>query len=773
MVWRRAQAIGLLAVSVVAYWCLLQHGAFPPGSEEPRERRGRAETGAGPELEQEATSPAHGPPEDWMLRQRAYPRGIPAGALSRAATAADRVDAETARHTPAVLAPKWTLVGPTNIGGRVLDIALDPALPNTLYVAAATGGVWKSADAGATFTPLWPSNYPQAIGAIAAASDGTLLAGTGEASAGGGSLAYGGDGVYRSTDRGKTWANTGLSTSGAIGRIAVDPKDPKRVFVAAAGSLFNPGGERGLYRSTDEGITWTRVRAGANSTTGAVDVAIDPLNPNRVYVAMWDHIRSPDLRRYSGAGSGLFRSIDGGTKWKRLGGGLPPSTTDLGRIGLAVAPSNPSRLYAVVIRSGGVLEGFYSSSNGGDSWTKLPSDVQLTRSQATYGWWFGRVWVDPADENHVFVGGVPLMESFEGGRGWREEYEPHVDHHAMVWDDNVPGRVYLGTDGGVYRSDVNGAGEWVKAKYEPYTQFYTVDVGEQDSTHLVGGTQDNGSLRSYPGAWNEYYGGDGLANLISYEDLNAVYACAQYGYCARSTDGGDTFFDFTRATISARRNWLTPLVFDPNDPSVMYYAGDRLNRSTDGGQTWQVISPDLAGGPGRDKQYPFGTITTVAAAKTSASTILVGTDDGRLWFTTNLGQGWTHAQDPDLPSYWITRVAVDPANAKVAYATYSGYRAGVDEPYVVRTSDGGATWANITGNLPPAPVNDIVVHSKMLYVGTDVGVYLTRDSGRTWLSLGLGLPRTPVTDIRLHASTRTLFAATYGRGIYRIKLQAR
>ena len=708
------------------------------------------------------------PPEDGMLTARLYPIGVPDGALRRAGLQAERIERATARYASGVATPRWTFVGPANIGGRVLDLAIDPVRANTIYIAAASGGVWKSADAGATCTAIWPGKNAQAIGAIAIASDGTLYAGTGEAGPGGGSLTYGGDGIYRSKDRGATWKLVGLTNSGTIGRIVIDPKNPKRIFAAVAGSLFTPGGERGVYRSVDGGDTWKRVLAPVNKKTGAADLAIDPSNSKRLYVAMWEHMRYPDLRAYGGAGSGIYRSVDGGTTWKRLGGGLPDPSPQIGRIGIAVARSNPNRVYAIVVKANGSFHEFYVSNNRGETWSPAPRSGSLTESQSTYGWWFGRVWVDPADADHVFVGGVPLMESANGGSTWVEQWDPHVDHHAMAWDPRTSGRVYLGNDGGIYRSDSRGSSGWIVARSQPFTQYYTLDVSELDTTRIVGGTQDNGVTRSYPAStgWNMMLGGDGEAVLINYLNQNLVYGCYQYGNCYRSSDGGETI---TRMSATSQRfNWLSPLQFDPNNPSIMYFGGNLLNRSTDGGVTWQVISQDLSGGPGRDNVYPFGTITTVAAAKTDGRVLYVGTDDGRLWVTKNLGQNWTRAVDADLPSHWITRVAVDPADANTAYATYSGYRSGNNGAYVLKTGDGGTSWTNITGNLPQAPVNDIIVFGSTLYVSTDIGVYMRRTAGETWLKLGEGLPRVPVTDIRLHVPTKALFAATFGRGIYRI-----
>jgi len=710
------------------------------------------------------------PPDDWVVSQRAAFSGVPQGAPARAAAQADAVDALTASRDPALSSALWHSIGPTNIGGRILDIAADPSVANTLYAAAATGGVWKSVDGGVTFASSWPDGNPQPIGALAIGPDGTLFAGTGEAGPGGGSITYGGRGVYRSTDGAATWRNVGLRRTLTTGRIAIDPTDPSRIFVASTGDLFNPGGGRGVYRSVDGGASWARVLAGATATTGAVDIAIDPSNPQRLYAAMWDHIRYPDLRVYGGVGSGVYRSVDGGNTWTRLGNGLPGPSADIGRIGLALAPSDPSRMYAIVIDASGDFQGLYRSMDGGDSWQHLPDDPGLAGSQATYGWWFGRLWVDPANAAHVFAAGVELEESTNGGSSWTGQFSMHADQHAMVWSPAMSGLVYLGNDGGVYRSVSGGSGGWTHAQVEPFTQFYSVDVSEQDHTRVLGGAQDNGGLRSYPGDWNDWTGGDGEEALVDPTNQNNVYGCSQYGFCSYSRDGGNTSFGFG-TTVGDRFNWFTPVQFDPTNPRVMYYGSNKLNRSTNGAQTWTVISPDLTGGPGRDPNYPFGTLTPVAAAKTNGQTLFVGTDDGRVWTTTDLGSNWTRVGNPGLPTFWVSRVAIDPASAQTAYATFSGYRGGDDGAYVFRTTDGGASWTDVTGNLPLAPVNDIVVSGGGLYVADDLGVYRSTDGGTTWLRVGTGLPRVPVDDIELTA-TNTLFAATFGRGMYEVQLPA-
>jgi hypothetical protein len=732
----------------------------------------RPGTGAVPETA--LSREAEGPPDEWMLTMRLTGGAITPAQLRRASLQAERIERMTDAASPSLGGTPWTFEGPEVIGGRITDLAVDPTAPDTVYGAAATGGVWKSTDAGGTFFPAWPTELYQAVGALAVTPSGILYAGTGESNPGGGSLSFGGKGVYASTDGGTQWTALGLAASERIGRIAVDPADESRIFVAATGPLFTPGGQRGVYLSQNAGQTWTRVLPSLNATTGASDVQIDPLDPSRVYAVMWDHLRVPDFRRYGGPGSGIHRSTDGGLHWQRLAGGLPPPGPNVGRIGLGMAPSDPDRLYAIYIDTAGSFTGFFASTNGGDSWTQLPFNSTLAGSQATYGWWFARIWVDPANPLRVFVAGVPLVVSTNGGSTWTSQSSFHADQHAMAWDPAVAGRVYLGNDGGVYRSQANALPPWTFGPVQPFTQFYTLDVGEQDPTRIVGGAQDNGCNRSYttadPTQWNTWNCADGLETLISFENQNIVYGCSQYGSCVRSTNGGDTASSLG-ATTSQRRNWLTPLVFAPSDADLMFYAGNIVNRSTNGGVSWVAISPDLTGGDTHPEDaYPFGTVTTVAAAQSNPLMLYAGTDDGRVWRTSTGGSPWSLATDPDLPDRWVTRIAVDPADAAVAYVTFSGFRDADHTPYVLKTVDGGAGWTDITGNLPQAPVNVIAVAGTSLIVGTDVGVFTTADGGATWLSVGSGLPKAPVMDIRYHGPTGRLYAATFGRGMWSVQL---
>ncbi|MER7445206.1 WD40/YVTN/BNR-like repeat-containing protein [Micromonospora avicenniae] len=723
-----------------------------------------------------ATSTPTGPmelPDEWMTAQRMSDGSteLSTAKYASARGEADRIAGHTRTAYRHLAERKWNFFGPSNIGGRVVDIAVDPQVPDQVFIAAASGGVWRSSDAGATFETAWPDGWTQSMGAVAMTSQGVLLAGTGEAQPGGGSITFGGDGIYRSTDRGKTWRHVGLKDSHAIARFAIDPSNEDRIFAAAAGNLFVPGGERGVYLSEDGGQNWRRALAPPNPTTGATEVVIDPSNPRRVYAAMWDHLREPHQRTYGGPGSSLWRSDDGGRNWQRMTNGLP-TDADQGRWGLALAPNDPRRLYAYVGTALGPFRAFFRSDDGGDSWTQTPVTAGQA-SQSTFSWWFGKLFVDPSDADHVFLTGVNLMRSTNGAQSFSSVGGVHADQHTMRWDPKVPGRVYLGNDGGFYRSQANGASGWVKSIYEPYTQFYTVDVAETDPVLKVGGAQDNGCNRGYTGVggpWSAIGCGDGLQVIIHPEQPNIVFGCSQYGSCYRSENSGAAPRQNigTGQTTSDRRNWLTPLQFDPSDPNVMYYAGNIVNRSTDNGRTWTPISPDLTGGgPNDPSGYPWGTVTTIAAAPTDGNKLYVGTDDGRLWWTDDLGGNWHRVDPGQLPGTWVTRVAVHPTDKNIAYATFSGFRSGSDRAHVMITRDGGRTWQDIGQGLPDAPVNFVAPTADgLLLVGTDVGVFMSAWNGGEWAALGRNLPQAAVMYLRYHENSRQLTAATFGRGVY-------
>jgi photosystem II stability/assembly factor-like uncharacterized protein len=764
-----------LALIAVAAFVVAGSGDGTPGDDRARGEHSGEE--AGKEGREEARELQE--PSDAMLgRQLFGSEGVvPTDVFAQARTSAITIAARTRRDAPAVADARWRFEGPSNVGGRVLDIAVDPKQADTIYVATATGGVWRSTDAGRTLEDVWPDDRTQAIGALAIGSDGTLYAGTGETGPGGGSITYGGEGVFRSRNGGKSWQRVGLERTSRIGRIAVDPRNPQRVLVAASGNLFRGSADRGIYLSEDGGDRWRKVLAGDNQTTGATDVAIDPSNARVLWATMWDHQRTPDVRRYEGTGSGVYRSLDGGATWTRIGGGLFGPNPKGGR--MAVALGRGGTVWVSVTSASGAFGGLYKSTDGGLTFTpRGDAGMLATGGFFVYGWWFGRLWLDPADENHVFVPGVSLWESTDGGLTWATTDGPHADHHAMAWDPQVPRRVYNGNDGGVYRSDENGASEsWHVAQNQPYSQLYGLDVSQQDATRRTAGLQDNGAIRSWGagGDWNQYVGGDGQRTRIKPTDKDLIYGCYQYGECSISRDGGETTDSFTEKVVSTRKNWFTPIELDPEDPSTLYTGGEIMSRSDDDAGSFVPISGELTNGPGGETNPLFrnyGTLTTIAPAGRSTKTIYAGTDDGNLWFTHDQDDpgAWTKASDPDLPKAWITRVEVDRRDSDVAYVTYSGFRSGDDAAYLLRTTDGGRSWENITGDLPRVPLNDVNAIGDDLFVASDVGVFVSRDGGRTWLAGGRGIPLLPVFELQYHEATRTLYAATFGRGMYSLAL---
>ncbi|NNE42930.1 MAG: T9SS type A sorting domain-containing protein [Gemmatimonadetes bacterium] len=710
-------------------------------------------------------------PSDWFLQQRTYPHDdiVPASRLL-AWEQAKVLRAESVEYGRS--AAVWNFEGPTNIGGRIADLAVHPTDPNTAWVGAAEGGVLKTTDGGTTWIPTMDFESSLSIGSIAVdpTDPQILYVGTGEPNGGGGSVTYGGTGVFKSTDGGGSWTNVGLPDSRYIGRVVVDPSAPNRIFVAVLGSLFSTGPDRGVYRSTDSGATWSHVLA-VNDTTGAVDVAVDPGNSNLVYAATWQRLRAPDNLDYGGDGSGIWKSTDGGDTWNELTSGLP-SGTGVGRIGIAIAPTDPDILYAIYAEANpGAFTGLYRTTNGGSTWTQT-NDSALFNVYASFGWWFGNVRVDPTDADVVFAVGFEVWRSQNAGSSWSNVGSSmHVDHHALEFASN--GDIYEGNDGGMYKS-VNGGSSWSKLPNLPATQFYAVEVDEQFPNRHYGGTQDNGTNRTLTGAltdWSNILGGDGFTCLVNPTDNSRVYAEFQNGGFYRSTNGGSSFT--SAGTMSGRKNWHMPYVFDPSDPSRIFAGTDRVYRSTNHAASFTAISSDLTDGPGTGNRT-YGTLTTLAVAATDANVIWAGTDDANVWVTTNGGGSWTQV-DAALPDRWITRVAVDPQDETVSYVTVSGFRWDEPEARVFRSTDFGATWTPISSNLPEAPVNDLIVdpvNSSTLYVGTDVGVYWTTTLGASWSALGTGLPNVVVNDLRLHAGTGRLYAGTYGRSMWSFDLSS-
>jgi len=524
-------------------------------------------------------------------------------------------------------------------------------------------------------------------------------------------------------------------------------------------------------------------------------VKISPQNPDIILATSWDKIRAQDGRIY-GKYSRLYRSQDGGKTWENeQKDPLPVSYDDPsqpitqtyeGRMGIAFAPKDPDTVYLISSTAGGNFNGFFKSTDTGKSWKAIgaTSGGTLQTISGGFAWWFGRVWVDPRDTDHVWVAGVSLAESQNGGVNWSTSGSVHADQHALAWDPFNKDRVYLGNDGGFYKSDSNGSvsAPWTKTAKMPVTQFYAMDSSEQDIKRLNAGSQDNNSVKSWQadgsttGEWVPYVGGDGMMNRIDPNDQRYYYGCSQNGGCQAFTPSGSRGITIP----GARKNWVAPLEFMNTDTKILLGGSESVERINIGaGGNWEAISPDLTGGP-TPRGAGYGTVTAIGTGYKDKNLAWAGTDDGRLWRSTNVSADaskvkWTRIKDKALPKRWVTRVEVSPKNDKWTVAAFSGWRwlDTSDDPLISLTKDGGDTWKDITGNLPKAPVNDVIwspTHKNWLYAGTDVGVFMTKDLGKTWIKIGANLPLAPVNDINIQEKSGILYAATFGRSIWQTKI---
>ena len=690
---------------------------------------------------------------------------------------------------------KWRLIGPAVASGRVMSIAVNPHNKFEYYVGVASGGVWKTVNDGTTWTPIFDKEGSYSIGWVALdPNDSSIVwVGTGESNSQR-SVSYG-DGIYRSDDGGKNWKNLGLKKSEHIGRVVIDPRDSKVVYVAAEGPLWGPGGDRGLYKTIDEGKTWKPVLT-ISENTGVADVALDPSNPDIVYAAAYQRRRHVFTMIDGGPESAIYKSTDAGATWNKITSGLP--TVDLGRIGLAVSPADSNVVYAAVEAAEG-KGGIFRSSDKGATWEKR-NDFD---AGALY---YARIYPDPKNVDRIFVMNVELRESLDGGKTLKKvnEVNHHIDNHAIWIDPDDTRHWLMGSDGGMYET-WDDAKSWQFKENLPTVQFYDVAVDNAVPFYNVcGGTQDNFSwcgpsrTRNLHGIVNsDWYvttGGDGFRSHVDPVDPNTVYSESQYGVLVRydKPTGQELLVQPQegKGEPPLRWNWDSPFIISRHSHTRLYFGANRLFRSDDRGDTWKAISGDLTRQLDRNKLPVmgkvwgpdavgknsstsfFGNIVALAESPKRDGLLYVGTDDGLIQVTSDGGANWTkYDKFPGVPDMtYVSRLAASNHDASVAYAAFDGHKNEDFKPYLLKSADQGKTWTSIAGDLPEnGPVLAFAedpVNANLLFAGTEFGAFFTIDGGRHWVQVKGGLPTIAVRDMVIQARESDLVIATFGRGFY-------
>ncbi len=684
---------------------------------------------------------------------------------------------------------QWRQIGPFR-GGRVLAVTGVPGHPRTFYFGAVSGGVWKTTDAGISWQPLFQHQKVSSIGAIAVApSDPNVVyVGTGE-SCPRGDLSFG-DGMYKSVDGGKTWKHIGLNDTRHIAAIIVDPQNPDRVFVAALGHVFGPNSERGIYRSLDGGKTWQRVLY-KDDNTGGDDVVFDPQNPHILFAALWQVRRTPWGFSSGGPGSGLYKSLDGGDTWQPVSGhGFPAGV--LGKIGVAVA-ANGERVYAQIEAKKG---GFYVSNDQGKHWTRVNANHNL-RQRA---WYFTHVIADPRNTNTVYVLNTSVMRSTDGGRNFTPMPVPHGDNHGLWIAPRHTARMIAGNDGGAAVS-LDGGKTWSSQNNQPTAQFYHVATDNRFHYYLYGAQQDNSTVaipsRTDHGVitradWYDVGGGESGFVVPDPSNPQIVYAGSYDGLITRYNHANGQEQDVTpwpdnpmgagASKLKYRFQWTAPIMISPFPPHALYFGAQVLFRSIDGGQNWQVISPDLtrndkskqhsAGGPitqdNTSVEY-YDTLFAVAESPLKQGEIWAGSDDGLIHLTRNRGKSWANVTPSQLPAWTkISQIAPSPFSPAVAYIAANRRKLGDLRPMLYKTTNYGNSWEEIDAGLPADAVTHSIcadpVRRGLLFAGTEIGVFASFDDGEHWSPLQLNLPTAPVRDLLVHGND--LVAATHGRAFW-------
>ncbi len=687
---------------------------------------------------------------------------------------------------------EYRLVGPFR-GGRVVAVSGVVGQDNVYYFGSTAGGVWKTTDGGLNWKPVFDKmkDASPSIGAIGVSESdpNVIYVGTGEACIRGNVV--GGNGVYKSIDAGKTWKSVGLADTHAIGRLAVNPKNPDIAYVAALGHPFGNNEERGIFRTQDGGKTWQKVLY-KNEKTGGIDVVFDPTNSNILFAALWQARRTPWSLDSGGEGSGLYRSIDGGTTWKQLKGhGLPEGI--LGRIGVTVSGANPNRVYAAIEAEKG---GIYRSDDGGDTWQLMTGDHRFTQR----AWYYMHIFADPKSEDTVYILNTGVYRSNDGGKTFSRVRAPHGDNHGLWIDPNNPKRLINGNDGGATVS-IDGGATWTSLYNQPTAQFYHVVTDNRFPYYIYGAQQDNSTVgiasASPDGAidrpdWYDVGGGESGYIAPDPTDPQIIYAGSYGGDITRydHRTGEEQLINpwpvnpigWAAADLKYRFQWTEPIIFSPHDPKTMYFAAQMLFKTTDAGMNWTIISPDLtrndkskqqsSGGPlTKDNTgvEVYDTIFSVVESPVQRDLIWAGTDDGLVQLTRDGGQHWENVTPKAMPEWGtVSMIEASPRDAGTAYIAVERHKSDDFKPYIFKTSDFGKTWNNLAEGIP---ANDYVHavrvdprHLNLIFAGTEQGVYVSFNDGAHWQPLQLNLPPAPVND--LVVKNDDLVVATHGRSFW-------
>lgn len=708
----------------------------------------------------------------------------------------------------------WQYIGPTNISGRCTDV--EAVMPRgetyTIWIGSATGGVWKSENEGTTFEPVFDDMPTASIGDIAIDPDDPdiVWVGTGEANIFRSSNA--GCGVYKTTDGGRTWKNMGLENTMTIGRIRINPNNTDIVYVAATGHEWTANEERGLFKTTDGGRSWEKVLY-IDDMTGVFDLVLDPRRPNTIYCTTWERMRlkwNDPRTNEETVNCAIWKSTNGGKTWEKIINGLP-APEHLGRIGIDISASDPGILYALVdnyevayAAEQGDLDSYgrqkkdiikgatvYKTDNGGNSWKQVSGltpemKTYMERHSSTYGWVFGQIRVDPSDPNTIYIMGIPLSQSTDGGKTFKRLRGPHADHHGL-WIDPDNGNYLLNVqDGGLTISYDRGETWKYPIEELPLAQFYNIEYDFNTPFRVYGSIQDHHSFFAevdmsrgrdnvQPVAFDRILGAEGSTHAVNKEDNNTVYASSFYGNLERakidSYPAGRK--DILPVTYDSeprlRGQWVSPTLLSPHNQDIVYHCMQYVLMSRDRGDTWEYISPDLSyNDPDKMGDISYQTISAFDESPLKFGLLYAGTDDGRLWRTKDGGEKWTEIRSNPVPERWVSRLVASQYDLGTVFMTQTGRRDDDFQVYVWKSTDFGDTWTDISANIPVGPVNVIredPVNSDILYAGTDAGVYVSRNGGESYEVLG-DLPFAYVHDLQVHPRDNMIIIATHGRGMF-------